>query len=216
MKKRRRIFFIVLIVSLLFTSVAYADFSGNSVDYTFSRSDAVDYMIDYYTYPYNNDYIDFTNYGGDCTNYASQVMHAGGISFTSTSNNPTYEHWYYDGWDSTPSWILADQFRKHFGDINGTGEKRAKGMTTYTVSNALANFTSIWLFNMPGDVISHGHNLSSSYHSQIIYDYTLSIPYDLQVSQHSSNYLNRSLKDYLQYRVNIGEGNQYIFIIDIW
>lgn len=210
----------VLIFAFTITSAAYADFSGNTPDYTFDRQDAIDYMETYWD-DYNDDYADFTNYGGDCTNFASQVMRAGGVTFTSRTTNPTYNHWYYYGpnwgYDRTATWTGATEFRQHFGDINGTGKKRAKSMTTYTVSDALDNFDDIWLACYEGDIISHGHNLSSSFHSQIVYEYTIGVtPKDLKVAQHTDDYLDRSLRQYLEDRENAGQGDEYIFVIEIW
>ena len=220
MKRNIRIILIVFIFVAMFSSTAYADFSGNTPDYTFNRGDAEDYMETYWD-NYNTNYADFSSYGGDCTNYASQIMFAAGVTFTSRSTSPTYNHWYYYGstwgWDRTSTWTGATQFRQHFGDINGTGKKRAVAMRTYTVSYALDNFYDVlWLPYYEGDVISHGHSLSTSYHSQIVYDWTYSPTYDLRVSQHTGDYLQRSLKDYLQYRENYGEGDEYIFCIEMW
>ena len=100
--------------------------------------------------------------------------------------------------------------------MNGTGHERAKSMTTYTVSDAVDDFYDIWLACYAGDIISHGHSTDSSYHSQIVYEWTTG-PYDLKVAQHTGDYLQRSLKDYLEYREDIlDQGDEYIFVIEIW
>jgi len=66
-------------------------------------------------------------------------------------------------------------------------------MYTFTVSEALENFDFIWLRVSEGDIISHGHDLNSSYHTQIVYDYTIGArPRDIKVAQHTDNYLDRS------------------------
>lgn len=211
----------MLILVFAITVVSYADFSGNTTDYTFDRSKAKEYMEKYWNNYNIKDYADFTAYGGDCTNFASQVLRAGGVSFTSRTTNPTYNHWYYYGpnwgYDRTATWTGATEFRQHFGDIKGTGKKRAVSMYTFTVSEALENFDFIWLRVSEGDIISHGHDLNSSYHTQIVYDYTIGArPRDIKVAQHTANYLDRSLREYLEQRVNAGQGNEYVFLIEVW
>ena len=48
----------------------------------------------------NPGYYDFSNLGGDCTNFCSQVLHAGGCNMNYESNG-----WYYkDGNNKSPSW----------------------------------------------------------------------------------------------------------------
>lgn len=45
-------------------------------------------------------YYDYSDFGGDCTNFCSQVIHAGGCSMNYSSKG-----WYYNnGNDKSPSW----------------------------------------------------------------------------------------------------------------
>lgn len=53
----------------------------------------------------NPAYFDFENYGGDCTNFASQVIYAGcGIM----NYTPTYGWYYSDSYNRTASWTGVD------------------------------------------------------------------------------------------------------------
>ena len=89
---------------------------------------------------------------------------------------------------------LITHMTERMPTINGTGHKRAKCMIAYTVSDELENFDDIWTACNEGDIISHGRSLSSSFHSQIIYEYTIGVtPRDLKVAQHTYDDLDRSL-----------------------
>jgi len=53
----------------------------------------------------NQKYFDFDNFGGDCTNFASQVIYAGSGIMNYT---PVYGWYYNDSYDRTPSWTGVD------------------------------------------------------------------------------------------------------------
>lgn len=75
------------------------------------RLNAVDYAMKYcgaatlpeYEYKYNNKYRNFNCEGGDCANFASQILHEGG-SFKKNST------WNYSKGSATGPWINADKF----------------------------------------------------------------------------------------------------------
>lgn len=83
-------------LGLLFTTIiANAAFTNpTTTNSDYDRADTYDYMTDYTT-ENNTNYADFSGSGGDCTNFASQVVRAGGMEFTSRSTSPTINHWYY-------------------------------------------------------------------------------------------------------------------------
>lgn len=207
----------ILCFMLIFTTsiTCKADFSNNQVEYSFNRLLARQYMNKYWE-NYNENYYNFSDIGGDCTNYASQIMHYSGIPFTEVVEFPTYNQWYYYGqnWGTgrSSTWTSATEFRKYFGDIDEIGAKTARSMETYTVNEAILEFDNIWRKIQVGDIVSHGHSLDSSYHTQIVYDFTL-FQKDILVSQHSANYLNRSLYSYLEYRQRSGMGEEFVYII---
>ena len=205
----------IIIMILCLQQLAYADFENENVDYNFDRRSARQYMKNYWN-NYNPAYFDFDKLGGDCTNYASQIMKSAGVPFTERVEFPDFRYWYYYdsdwGYNRTSTWTGATEFRKYFGDVVGVGEKTGKSMKTYTVNDAIVNFNDIWKNVLPGDIISHGHTIDTSYHNQIVYDFGV-FRKDIKVSQHSSNELDRSLFDYLNYRKRIGQGNEFVFVI---
>lgn len=78
------------------------------------RIDAVDYADKYcgaaseekYEFKYNNKYRDYNVMGGDCANFASQVLYEGG-KFRKNSA------WNYDGRGATGAWLNADSFKNY-------------------------------------------------------------------------------------------------------
>lgn len=208
---------IICIVLVLYYSMIFvcADFNKSYVNYEYNRKMSIDYMNKYYN-SYNKKYYDYTNLGGNCTNYASQILNFSGIPFSKVISNPTYQNWYYFGPNypnqRTSTWTGATMFRKYFGDIQGIGQKVAKSMKTYTISQAIDDFSDIVLMVLPGDIISHGHNLDTSYHTQIVYkvDYANN---DIIVSQNTSNSKSISLYEYLKLRKLNDYDDEYIFVI---
>lgn len=210
-----RKFFCIIYVIYFSVFYANADFNKSYINYQYNRKMAVKYMDKYYN-NHNDDYYNYTNIGGNCTNYASQILHYAGIPFSKIVTNPTYKNWYYFGPNypnqRTATWTGATLFRKYFGDIGGIGQKVAKSMKTYTISGAIDNFSEIVLKVLPGDIISHGHNLDTSYHTQIIYEVDYSNN-DVIVSQNTSNSKSISLFEYLKLRELNNQGDEFIFVI---
>ncbi len=61
---------------------------------------------------------DFTGYGGDCQNYASQVIKAGGAPFDESGS---YQ-WYYYGYENrAPAWTSVRWMRDYIGNNTGLG-----------------------------------------------------------------------------------------------
>lgn len=72
-----------------------------SIDYAMKYCGAA--TLEEYQYKYNKDYKNFNCEGGDCANFASQILHEGG-KFKETSA------WNYDKGDVTGPWVNADKF----------------------------------------------------------------------------------------------------------
>lgn len=66
----------------------------------YNRQKAVDYAHKW-AHGRNPAYFDFENFGGDCTNFASQVIYAGSGIMNYTS---TYGWYYINSYNRTPSW----------------------------------------------------------------------------------------------------------------
>lgn len=58
-------------------------------------------------YKYNKDYRNFNPEGGDCANFASQILHEGG-KFKKNSS------WNYSKGEATASWVNADKFKSYW------------------------------------------------------------------------------------------------------
>ena len=81
----------------------------------FNRNISVEYAREW-AYKRNPRYYDFDKLGGDCTNFVSQCLHAGGIEMNYSSLG-----WYYTNLNSrAPAWTGVNEFW-NFG-INNTGK----------------------------------------------------------------------------------------------
>ena len=58
----------------------------------------------------NPQFKDYEQWGGNCTNYISQCINAGGIPMDSDGNNVMKEWYWYSDNKRTPSWTGAQPF----------------------------------------------------------------------------------------------------------
>lgn len=86
-------------------------FSLRTLNYTYSYTDAVAYAQRYAT-SYNPAYENYNSIGGDCANFVSQCLYAGGLPMT--------DKWYYRNGSRTGSWSLADGLFKYVSENCGT------------------------------------------------------------------------------------------------
>ncbi|HQA46901.1 MAG TPA: amidase domain-containing protein [Bacillota bacterium] len=68
----------------------------------------------------NPKYYDFENLGGDCTNFCSQVLHAGGCPMNNTKGTGWY---YYSLNNRSPSWTGVEFFYRFVIGNRGTGPR---------------------------------------------------------------------------------------------
>ena len=111
------------------------------------RSASVDYAMKYcgaatlekYEYKYNKSYKNFNCEGGDCANFASQILHEGG-KFKKTSA------WNYSKGEASGPWINADKFTYYMLN-SGRASVIAKGSyeKVYKASYKL----------LPGDFVAY-------------------------------------------------------------
>lgn len=83
----------------------------------YNRENALEYAHQW-AYKRNPKYYDFENIGGDCTNFASQVIYAGSGVMNYT---PTYGWYYKSSYDRTASWTGVDFFYKFLVNNKGAG-----------------------------------------------------------------------------------------------
>lgn len=119
----------------------------------------------------------FNDMGGDCTNYASQVIFSGGASMIKNQNN----NWYYYGYNNrSPSWTGVNELSSFLHRKGGIG---VHGEDYLKASELLV-----------GDIIQLDlENLGKNTHTAVIYNpkgYLGSIP---TISSHSFDRLNEPI-----------------------
>jgi hypothetical protein len=150
-----------------------------------NRSAIVQYIY-YYAKTPNSKYRDYTTSGGDCTNFVSQALRAGGWSDVSGAHNSTASWWYDFSILSTLrpaswTWTSADYFFKFI-----QGKPRAK--TIGRVADLV-----------PGDVISV--DLDPANNNGI--DHTMLVSKkdsagNIYLAYHTSNALDKTFYDFYQ------------------
>lgn len=151
---------------------------GASNDY--SPSEASSYALKYAITP-NSKYADFTSLGGDCTNFISQCLKAGGIK-QHTGSAYANNCWFYkSSTNRSSSWTGANQFRNY---ITGSASKIKMSTTNW---ENVAN----------GDIIQLMRS-GSAYHSLIVTGVAYSSygRSDILVCAHTTNRRHVSLKQY--------------------
>ncbi|MGE5628382.1 MAG: amidase domain-containing protein [Solirubrobacterales bacterium] len=144
----------------------------------YSRNDAVEYAKRYALFP-NRQYIYFgvqEKIGGDCTNFVSQCLHAGGIPLSYSLKNP----WWYNAENykiCSLSWSVAHSLYWYLLRNNQKKLKGAKGYETNNISELEL-----------GDLIFYENKNGLIFHSAIITGFE-SVPL---ISQHSVDALNVS------------------------
>ena len=138
----------------------------------YHRDLAIDYAMRW-AMSRNPSYYDFTEVGGDCTNFVSQCVFAG-----SAAMNPTPEGWYYYSLNQrSPSWTGVEFFFRFMLQNRNIGP--------YAVSIPLSQV-------QPGDVIQLG-NETGYYHSLLVMESTRQ---NILVAAHTQDALWRPLSTY--------------------
>ncbi len=127
-----------------------------------------------WAFSFNPGYYNFENLGGDCTNFVSQCLFAGGALM-----NPTRDTgWYYNSLDDrAAAWTGVDAFYRFIVNNQGLGPFGK----IVQLDNADI-----------GDVIQLGTN-KRYYHSLLVVDIRKRTPY---VAAHSAPAFNRPLTSY--------------------
>lgn len=145
-------------------------FSNGHPNYEFDAVLAYDYIYHYTTTP-NPAYKYYTE-GGDCTNFASQVLHYSGIPKNGSVGYLDYNNWYYNNPDIptqvSRTWTYAPMFRKYFAvDNNGEGAKRAYAYFEFSPQEALDNWRLIWDNSYSGCIYQLMNSNGEPYHSML-------------------------------------------------
>ena len=96
--------------------------SASFTKHTYNRLAATNYALTYALSP-NTHYMNIESNGGNCTNFTSQCLRAGGIKDDRTGN---YKWYYASSNDRAPAWSSANEFRKYYK--NNVGSTSIKGL----------------------------------------------------------------------------------------
>ncbi|MFJ8209779.1 amidase domain-containing protein [Streptomyces sp. NPDC096033] len=146
--------------------------TGGAYNYTAMAQYAEKYWSNY-----NPAYRKFSGNGGDCTNFISQALNAGGwkpVPGTSTD----YRNWWYDGTRQSDSWVGANEW------------------AWFTLSNQrAANLANVYQLDV-GDILQADFNRDGSKdHSMMVtYRSKAGMPY---LTYHSTNTYRKSLASIL-------------------
>ncbi|UQZ75721.1 hypothetical protein C2I17_14820 [Niallia circulans] len=160
-------------------------------DSDFSPTAAKNYMKSHWNSKKSDRYGYYGGIGGDCTNYVSQVIYAGGKKMTGDfvgfgNTRPTTKYWYskknkFDYRFNTTSWIRVNDFYSYW-----VGTKKHTSYK-YTTAKSASKYAST------GDVIQFYKNSTGLwYHSVVVYDRNGDNG-TVRYSAHSDGYLNKSL-----------------------
>ena len=128
-------------------------------------------------------FIDFTGIGGNCTNFISQCLLAGGGVMNYT---PTYGWYYISPENRAPAWSGVNQFydfltgKPEFSEANG-------GLGPFATEARSNRAVEI------GDVIQLSNSAGRFYHTLLISDFQDG---DVLVCAHSDDALDRPLSSY--------------------
>lgn len=156
-------------------------------DTNYTINDAVDYANTYYS-NYNISYPNWSSYGGDCANFVSQSLYAGGKSMVGTpgtsSSAQDFSNWFSTGSSNntknvSSTWRGADAF-KHYWKANALSYKTFTSFSSSTTSYAYR-----------GDAVSLLTSNGRAYHTLIIVGYDSG---DLVYAAHTGNTNTGSLQ----------------------
>lgn len=158
---------------------------------TYKFADAVKYAKKYYE-DYNSEYPNWKSYGGDCANFISQCLYAGGKSMkgtpgtTSAADNKS--NWFSKGKSCntknvSATWRSANAFREYWSKKASSSKKfKSVGADSYK-------------YGFSGDAISLLNKNGRAYHTLIIVGYDV-INKDFVVATHTSNTKTAKLSSY--------------------
>lgn len=219
-KRKISLLLILVLISVFFQSlikITSAEDKSNSCNSEFSdvensnynREKAREYALKWATSS-NKEYYNYINDGGDCTNFVSQVLRAGGLEFVGSKENATsIKSWFYYSSNlpnRTSTWTAANPFNLHFGKEY----KRAYKYREYKIEDALKNWDEIYSTIYIGDIVQYSRPNNIAFHSQAITD--VLDKKTIYFSQHSNSIENFYKDGNLQYYL-LGKPDDYNFLI---
>ncbi len=150
----------------------------------YNREKAVAYAHKW-AYGRNPAFYDFSQIGGDCTNFASQVVYAGAGVMNET---PVYGWYYHSVNDRAPAWTGVNEFYRFLTQNTGPGPQ--------AVVTGLSEV-------MPGDVIQLQFQPGDTFdHSPVVVDAGERTPRTILLAAHTNDADCRPLAtyNYVNYR----------------
>ena len=142
-------------------------------EFSYDREAAVNYAKKW-AFERNPAYYDFSNLGGDCTNFASQCIFAGSGVMNYT---PTFGWFYISINQRTASWTGVE-YLYDFLTSNQTAGPFGREVTEDEIE--------------PGDILQLGHSNGDFYHTPVI----IATRPTILLAAHSNDALNRPLYTY--------------------
>ena len=143
----------------------------------YSRQKAIEYAYKWWN-SRNPNFYNFDNLGGDCTNFVSQCLYAGGIEM-----NYSQYGWYYNNLNSrSPAWTGVEQFCDFAINNSGAG-----------VDAKLVTIDKIEI----GDVIQISQNKNVFNHSLFVTKIVGNASFDtIYITCHTFDAKDKLLSDY--------------------
>lgn len=167
----------------------YTESEKNKKRYPYNPKQAVEYAMTY-ALTYNPSYPNYTGVGGDCANFVSQCLYAGGkpmVGWSSTNLN----NWFCrsnNKWNTnliSSTWRGARAFSKFW--MKNANEFKDFGREYF---RSLEDFHDVYSYGSRGDVVSFLDSYRVAYHTLIIVDYNNG---DLICASHTYNSNSREL-----------------------
>jgi hypothetical protein len=158
----------------------------------YDRIAAVNYAVKYAIKP-NKEYRYFHSInedGGDCTNFVSQCLRAGGAPLDYNKHRP----WWYNIEQGNASicWAVAHSLYWYLKTNHDIGRSAIKGLQVEDISELEI-----------GDLVFYENYQNIIFHSAIITSFTAaSGSIEPRISQHSFNQLNETYKKSYDYKKN--------------
>jgi hypothetical protein len=137
-----------LIAAATLVTVFFAFPATPALAYAYNGSAGVAYAQKW-EHSYNAAYWNYNSSGGDCTNFASQVFHAGGIPFDTTGANKWQGGMsFMDEWNDydSGSWMRVRDFRSYWYTFGHT-YIHIEGRTALTAAYTPAGLGEAYVFD---------------------------------------------------------------------
>lgn len=143
----------------------------------YNREKAVEYAHKW-AFRRNPKYYDFSDLGGDCTNFASQVLYAGSGIMNYT---PTFGWYYINLNDRAPAWTGVNELYRFLTTNRGSGPR--------AIESDLIHMEI-------GDIIQLSFNGRTFAHSPVVVDSGIHTPNTILLAAHTNDADMRPLSTY--------------------